>query len=291
MKKYLLPSLMNIGELKSYCALSITFQPPYTNTEINEIITVLDDLNISYKYEFKTYVFDEGKTPLLQMRQDCALRFPDSHFYALLDDDMAFEPGIDTQYLNLLAAMLENSNIGVARLFRDTIITANSFRYDDTDTLDLMFSTGSGIIYRGGRYYDFIGLMPENLCELVGGKQDFACGIYRIFQGNLAVCMYNAKCAHYENRALPGYIEYDWSKFKTNDTLIYWLEQQGCLFTTYENRFIFVKNRSFLSDIKRKELFRKFPYFKRYGQFRALPIKSLAQLQNILKEFEIVRYN
>jgi len=244
MFNYLLPSLKNIGKLKEYCSFSITFQFPYSEEEIQEVLNEFNNLNLEYKYEFKEYKFNKGETPLIQMRNDCALRYPEALFYALLDDDMEFLEGIDKQYLNLIELMLENRNLSVANLFPyddnqpdiDSGITYNDFE-------NAKYFTSSGIIYRGGIYYGFKGLLPEDMLGYVGGRQDVLTAIWRILQGDSSIKLDNGHCRHYENRVTPGHTEYNWLKSNFEiPTCTSWLESQGYIahilhFFKKENQF------------------------------------------------------
>lgn len=241
MFQFLLPSLKNIGELKGYASFSITFQPPYTEEEIKKCLQVFDELHLDYKYEYKEYTFEQGRTPLMQMRQDCALRYPNYKFYALLDDDMSFKEGIDKDYLNLIYWMLKNRNFSVACLKKGPNSPYNMIRFLDFENGD--YSTESGVIFRGGIYYGFKGLVPETLAQKVGGKQDYSTAIWRILQGDSSIVLITDNCDHYENRAQPGYTEYGWTNFFDEDTLLYWLYDNNFIrFSNPERRDFFYRN-------------------------------------------------
>lgn len=234
MFKFLLPSLINIGELKNYCCFGIIFQPPYTEEDVKYCLTIFDELGLNYIYEFKKYDYAEGETPLIRMRNDCALKYPKALFYAMLDDDMSFLPGIDKDYLNILNYMLEHRNISVANLFPpmpvDNQTESEDFdfglSYNDFENAD--YFTSSGIIYRGGIYYGFDGLLPTDMLNLVGGRQDILMAIWRVLQGDSSIKLENGHCEHYENRSSPGCCDYNWlSSTLQVCTCTSWLEQQG----------------------------------------------------------------
>ena len=223
--KYLIPSLKNLGSLKDYCCISITFQPPYTENDIEDIIKKLNSLNLNYKYEYKEYKFDYGKTPLNKMRQDCALRYPNALFYGLLDDDMTLLEGIDKQYLDILYLMLANRKLSVCSIANNMQILEHDRKYlDDATYLKLKYNynialtdinretffTKAGLIYRGGYFYNFKGLIPEDMVSLIGGRQDVTMAIYRFLKGDSAISCSNGKCLHYEYRKVPGFNKYNW---------------------------------------------------------------------------------
>ena len=233
MFKYLLPSLKNIGELKNYCCFSITFQPPYEEEDIKKVLREFDNLNLNYKYEYQQYEFERGKTPLIQMRNDCALRYPKALFYGMLDDDMQFLDGIDRDYLNVLNYLLGNRNCSVA-LFLPPIHNDEASRkfnmgLEYADFENTNYFTESGLIYRGGIYYGFDGLMPQDMLQYVGGRQDTLIAIWRILKGESSILTGNARCKHYQHRQIAGHSEYDWlnnSNFST-PTCLSWLESVG----------------------------------------------------------------
>jgi len=261
---YLLPSLKNIGELKNYASFSITFQPPYTEEDIEIVIKEFKKLNLNYKYEFKKYEFEEGQTPLVQMRNDCALRYPKALFYALLDDDMQFLPGIDRDYLNLLNCMLGDRNLSVA-IMLEPILNNPEFakrfnmgvEYADFENSN--YFTGNGIIYRGGYYYGFDGLLPEDMLKYVGGRQDILMAVWRILQGDSSIKGGNCQCLHYEHRDVTGYSKYKWltSLNPSVPTCTSWLESVGFIapiLSIFGRQDTFYRN---FSQQKCEELYKK----------------------------------
>jgi len=229
MLMHLIPSLNNLGKLKDYCSFGIIFQPPYTEIQMNEVINVFKNQNLEFKYSYKEYEFDLGETPLNRMRQDASMMYPNSLFYGILDDDMEFLDGIDLQYLDLIYLMLKYRNLSVASLdaaFIDSDIE-NEFKINLGDLNNTSLYTKSGLIVRGGIYYGFTGLLPEELVSLVGGRQDVITAVYRLIQGDSIITCDNGKCLHYEYRETPGYDEYLWFDSTVPNTNTDWLEEHG----------------------------------------------------------------
>ncbi len=221
MFKWLLPSLKNIQLAKDYINFAICFQPPYTEEEINKVINELNILGFEYKYFYKDYKVVKPYTPLIKMRNDCAMLYPDSLVYGLLDDDISFESNICAgDLIRVLDTFIFNQHIGVIA-FKDC--NRGMFVFN-------CFATDCGIFYRGGVSYGFKGLMPENLYEfknikeiipnyegenllnLFGGYQDKFCANVRLFNGSHALIFNNVTIHHVENRKARGAIGHGWIK-------------------------------------------------------------------------------
>jgi len=229
---HLLPSLKNIGRLKDYCSFGIIFQPPYTEEQIKEVINEFNKLNLTFNYEYKEYEFEKGKTPLNKMRQDSSLKYPNALFYGILDDDMEFQEGIDLEYLDILYLMLKYRKFSVASINPSQSspdFTYEPFEIKIADLNKVTFYTKAGLIVRGGSYYNFEGLLPEDMINLVGGRQDISTCLYRIIKGESAIECSNGKCLHYEYRETPGYDEYDWLDYDSDEiiTNTNWLEKNN----------------------------------------------------------------
>ena len=194
MFKWLLPSLNNIKDAKDFIQFAIGFQPPYTSEEINTVLDTLNTLGFEYQYFYKDYKATRPFIPLLRMRNDCAMLYPDSLVYGLLDDDMSFtDDSIVEVFKLILDTFVQRPNLGIISIKHKRQIVYNN-----------CFSTDLGIFYRGGISYGFNGLMPENLygfknitkldlsyqnenlLELFGGYQDKFCAIARILNGSEA---------------------------------------------------------------------------------------------------------
>jgi hypothetical protein len=77
--------------------------------------------------------------------------------------------------------MLKDRNISVATIKSPIQVIDNmpkpkvSISYNDFENAE--FFTESGIIYRGGIYYGFDGLLPEDMLQYIGGRQDILTAI------------------------------------------------------------------------------------------------------------------
>ncbi len=221
MFKWLLPSLKNIQLAKDYINFAICFQPPYTENEITQVLEELANLGFEYKYFYKDYEVVRPYTPLLRMRNDCAMLYPDSLVYGLLDDDMSFESNICAgDLIAVLNQFVINNKLG--------IIAAKAI--DKCFYIGNCFATDCGIFYRGGVSYGFKGLMPENLysfkninkfipnykgenlLNLFGGYQDKFCANVRLFNDCDVLILNNSFVKHVENRKIRGAQGHGWIK-------------------------------------------------------------------------------
>lgn len=154
------------------------------------------------------------------MRNDCALLYPNADAYALLDDDMSFESDV------IVDKLLEARD----RLIQDpelSVVALNDYRrrYEN------IFATNNGIIYRGGKYYGFEGLVPhklsefegyqttvpyegEDLLELFGGFQDKFCAMIRLCAKHKAIQLIDVPVKHVENRKIRGAVGHGWEPAK-----------------------------------------------------------------------------
>lgn len=223
MFRWLYPSLDKLVGAKDFINFAICFQPPYRQEDVNKVINKLTDLGIDYKYFYKDYKVVKPYTPLIRMRNDCSLLYPDSDAYALLDDDMSFESDKIVDILKLVVkSFIEKPKLGVIGL------------EDFERHYENIFATNNGIIYRGGKYYGFQGIMPhrldsfgdvktlvpyegEDLIDLFGGFQDKFCAMVRLAAGNTAGQIINPYIKHIENRKIRGAQGHGWEEAKFQD--------------------------------------------------------------------------
>ena len=220
MFKHLYPSLHYLKTGKNFIKFAICFQPPYTNEEIDKVIKELDNLEIPYKYIVKDYEVIRPYTPLLQMRNDCAMLYPNADYYALLDDDMSFTDESCVKYLKVC----------VDRLDEDPDLSVIALN-DYPRSYENFFATNNGIIYRGGKYYGFEGLVPhslkafgnihttipyegEDLLKLFGGFQDKFCAMMRLCNGSKCDQLSYFPSKHVENRKERGAYGHGWDSAK-----------------------------------------------------------------------------
>lgn len=225
----------NIIDLKDYCTFSIIFQPPFTQELINEHLKELDKLGLHYKWQFKTYTFEKGKTPLIKMRQDCAMMVPNALFYAMLDDDMQFANPIEKetigiQYLNGIYNLLVDDNISLCQ-----ILPPDCFNREKEKPKNITaatpdhktYYTANGLILRGGIYYGFKGVMPADTINIYGGCQDVMMCLWRMMNNKISICIPNGLCYHYEHREQKGMHEYKWTRDMNNpECCCGWLHKQ-----------------------------------------------------------------
>lgn len=219
MFKWLLPTINILQPSKDFINFAICFQPPYSQKQINTVISELNKYNFNYKYIYKDYKIKVPFTPLLQMRNDCAMLYPDSLVYGLLDDDMSFVDIEVNDNLNLvLNSFINNSNLGVIAFKSEAFM----------ERPDNNFATDNGLFYRGGISYGFEGLMPqnlyqfpnvnklilnyenENLLELFGGYQDKFCALIHILNGEDAALKLVTSIHHTGNRKIRGAVGHKW---------------------------------------------------------------------------------
>lgn len=213
MLTYLAPSIKYLEPIKEIIKFCIVFQPPYTEDLVQKALTYFKGFNV--ESTFKTYDCSNGRVPLIKIRNDCALMEPKAPLYACIDDDMKFKEGLDSFYFKAISDFELSSNLGVISFST----------YIHHCRMDNYFATNKGIIYRGGVYYGFDGLVPEklmdscktlipyegeNLLELIGGQQDKFCALIRLATGQTSKLYLNVPCTHEENRKMHGKDQFHW---------------------------------------------------------------------------------
>ena len=220
---YFIPSVHRIQKLNSLLEFNICFQPPYTEAQINEALTALNNLGFKVNYDVKDYKPVKPYIPLLKMRNDCSLMTPEADFYCLMDDEFSFESEEACNYfIKALNLFDEDANLGVISFFNQPV---QNWREN-------FYSTNSGLIYRGGKYYGFKGLVPqslndfnvkvntlvpyqnENLINLFGGFQDKFCAMIRLATGAKGLSINNVPINHTENRKEKGSVSHGWDAAK-----------------------------------------------------------------------------
>lgn len=249
---YFLPTVNKLKNIKNLIEFNICFQPPYTNEQIDRVIQELDKQGFKYNYIYKDYEIKKPFTPLVRMRNDCALLSPDAEFYCLLDDDMSFEDeSCCNSFIEALTLFDNDNNLGVISLFN---LPCDNWREN-------FYSTNSGLIYRGGSFFGFKGLMPENLLEfkgiktrvpyegenlleLFGGFQDKFCAMCRLATGLTGLTIHDVKINHVENRKLRGAIAHGWddAKYKEGSIALFITKYFNENFLIYKSLTLFDKS-------------------------------------------------
>lgn len=259
MFKWLLPTIKNFAPIKELIEFNVCFQPPYTDDQIDIIIEEFNKHSLQLNWFKQDYKVVRPQTPLIRMRNDCALLSPDAEFYCLLDDDMSILTKDACKYfLRALDEFDKDSNLAVISLYNQPV---NNHRQN-------FYSTNSGIIYRGGSYYGFKGLVPEkltdfskevktlypyrgeNLINLFGGFQDKFCAMIRLATGMTGLSIINVPINHVENRTQRGSIAHGWDNAKFDrGSIAQFIEQY------FNPRFLITKSLTLFDPKLDKELY------------------------------------
>lgn len=189
---------------------------------MEKVVNTLNSNGFKVNYSFKDYQVQKPYTPLMRMRNDCALMSPNSDYYIIWDDDISIEDELACNYiLAAISKMDANSNLAAISLYNQPIANHRGNFY----------STNAGLIVRGGKYYGFVGYMPENLKQfgniktlreyqnenlinLFGGFQDKFGVMCRLCSGQYGESIINVPINHVENRKQKGSIAHGWDEAK-----------------------------------------------------------------------------
>ena len=146
MFEFLLPTAIRLKSLVNLLEFNLIFQPPYTTTQIDKVVSELQNIGFKVNYYYKDYKVVKPYTPLLKMRNDCSLLSPKSDYYLIWDDDISIEDESACNYiLDAISKMDENSNLAAISLYNQPI----------ENHRENFYSTNAGLIVRGGKYYGF----------------------------------------------------------------------------------------------------------------------------------------
>jgi len=226
MFKFLLPTIHLLKPIKHLIEFNICFQPPYTKAEIHKVLAEFKRNYIKVNHMFKNYRVVKPYTPLIRMRNDCALMSPNSDIYGLLDDDMSFEFSDIVECIkSMINQFKTETKLSVVSFYNQPVINHK----------ENFYSTNAGLFYRGGKFFGFKGLIPkslndfntkvytkipyenENLIELFGGHQDKFCAMIRLATGTYGRCMINVPVNHLENRLTRGDQQHGWKNAEVLD--------------------------------------------------------------------------
>jgi len=219
MFKFLLPTIYLLKPIKHLLEFNICFQPPYTKNDIKKVLDEFKKCHIKVNYMFKDYKVVKPYTPLIKMRNDCAMMSPNSDIYGLIDDDMSFEDKSICGYIRDMINRFETES---------SLAAISFYNQPEMNYRENFYSTNAGLFYRGGKYYGFKGLLPkyitefnkkvnlkvpynnENLLRLFGGHQDKFCAMTRLATGDYGDCIINVPVNHLENRIARGDKAHGW---------------------------------------------------------------------------------
>ncbi len=196
--KTFLPSIPNLSELRPYAKFLINFQPPWTNAQIEEMVSGINAAGFDVKWQFT-----EGwLKPILftAMRDVCASLDPGLDVYMLCDDDFRFVSGTPKfpvtnghRYLQMLHYMSKYPKCGV--------VNAKGFfggyhqQYKISPTWNDMYSTNRGTMLRSMREHGF-SLHAPDCIEMRGALEESMSVFNRIQLGYFPAKAMNIPTVH-----------------------------------------------------------------------------------------------
>lgn len=232
MYKYLLSSIENIQVAKDYIEFLINFQSPYTEVEINDIVSKIRSYGIEVKYTYSTYeVKGKGLVPFNRIREDTTVLDKDCEYYMLLDDDMTFLGSSakmprtsGEQLLEALIYLKKNPKCGIfvcggsliKKIPLDTIAPIDYNRE---------YVTGRGLIFKNIGKNEGWQLVPVEAHDLLGSDEEKVEAAARIARGYYVSEMPFVRINHYENQVsqrnkngkIPGSVMYNWNTQEIRD--------------------------------------------------------------------------
>lgn len=245
MFKLVIPSLVNIQEVKEYLQFDMNFQYPWDKKSIKKAVTTIEDLGFKCKYSYNSYDSSNGVL-FNKIRNDCAEKCEDydTELYMNLDDDMTF--GTSTklvkfdagdQLLQAINYMLLNKDCGVLKLggalvkYPPKYHTGIISHYGDV-------ITGKGLIFRNLHLKENKSpIFPDDSLNLLGSDEEKVIAASRFIQGMFIARQGFFHSRHYENRKSTKV------KVTSGEELYHWAEK----FVKEANNWKFIKEHYFVS--------------------------------------------
>lgn len=210
MRTYLLPSLKNITELSDMMNICLNFQDPYTQEDVDSIVSEIRSLGFTVYYQLrgKYDIPKRGYVPFNAIRNDACKLNPHSLIYVLADDDFSYQgasalnPSSAVQYLRAVYYMFKYWD-------RCGCILAGSslYKYNPRNTIGLTktwdgdetYITGQSLFLRSLKDKCGYELFPEDALGLYGAKEECILCACRINEGLFPAKYSNSRVRHFEN--------------------------------------------------------------------------------------------
>lgn len=208
MRDKFLKGLPNLTEVAEFSTILINFQDPYTEEEINEVISTIHQYNFKVRYTYNKYNFQKPYVPFNLMREDSAALLPEAQYYLSVDDDvmvLGSSPKIQKtggrQYLEILHYLISHPQCGLVST-TGTIGRTPPLHYIGPNYkkgINTYIQTGLGLfaknLNRGGYW------LPADTHTLYGAMEDLVAGAWRLSEG-----YYHAKmnCVRVQHKYQTG---------------------------------------------------------------------------------------
>jgi hypothetical protein len=220
MKTKLLPSLSEFEGAKDLITFGLCFQK-YKKEDIDFVVGEFKKHGLTLYYMIKEYHFENGRVPLIEMRDDCAMLNPKADVYCVLDDDNLFSkdyPYCVSDVIKCIAKYFEKyPKCGVIMVTEHLdlgLIKPNVINFPLWTRLGLYIRN----IYEDGH------ILPKNRLNLVGMCQDVICVRQRTNDGYFDAISYTPCGGHNELKPhdMIGRYRYGWAKVKPEEgTAVY----------------------------------------------------------------------
>lgn len=212
LKRFWLPSLNNLTEIVPISTIAINFQYPYTEREVNDIVSQIESYGFRVKYQLRDKYNVEGKgmVPFNQIRHDTAMLNPDSLFYALTDDDFSYQgPSASVhktagaQYLDIIHYMLAHAECGFTLIGGPMIKAVDINHIGLTNPYTTFYAVKKGYILRNMKDYGFC-IYPDDAIDMKGAGEEKIIAASRLAEGLYPATMKCGRTHHYENWKKDG---------------------------------------------------------------------------------------
>lgn len=185
-------------KIKDNATFGIIFQKPYTKKDIDKVAKEFKERGLILLYDFKEYSGENGRTPLMKMRDDAAHLNPNADYYLNVDDDMIYTCTAEffDKVLKDSMNFMEENNVG-------TII----FGYPSHNDPYKEVMNDGDFHKRSGDAWASMGMLlknvynghivPEDAINCIGGNDDVLMADCRTYLNNMPCYYYGVALGHH----------------------------------------------------------------------------------------------
>lgn len=203
----LLSSMENLKEVAPISTFLFNFQKPWTDEQVHKAVDICKSNGFEVRFTFNSYTIKgKGLIPFNRIRADAAKLMPEAKFFALTDDDFAYQgrngsymKSAGEQYIDLIYYMMKYPKCGfILMKGRYYLNDIKKYNIAPTPNLDNRYLTDKGILVRNFNPVEGL-LLPNSALDLLGSDEEkIICG-WRLYNGFYPAAINRAKTLHYEH--------------------------------------------------------------------------------------------
>lgn len=205
--RFLLASIENLKEVAPISTFLFNFQQPWTEEQTHKAVDICKSNGFEVRFTFNSYTIKgKGLIPFNRIRADAAKLMPEAKFFALTDDDFAYQgrsgsywKSAGEQYIDLIYYMMKYPRCGfILMKGRFYLNDIEKYNIAPTPALDNRYITDKGILARNFSPAEGL-LIPDSALDLLGSDEEKIICSWRLYNGFYPAAINRAKTLHYEH--------------------------------------------------------------------------------------------